>query len=200
MYYGAYKNLRGSAWACFEDFKIDRLPVDILKIARNAGVRTVRNSKLNVLDRGTSAKSFYDGKEWIIVYDDTKSKEESRYSIAHELGHIFLGHELVLTKYAGVQYFKELPVSEKQADMFAVRLLCPACVLWGLALHSAEDIAKTCLVDLSVAEKRAKRMNILYKRNKFLTDPAEERVYMNFSTYIQDCLWKRAIEEYTNKK
>ena len=44
MYYGLYKGIRNSAWKCLEDFKIDSLPVDVLKITRAAGIRVIKNS------------------------------------------------------------------------------------------------------------------------------------------------------------
>ncbi len=187
MFYGIYKNIRGSSWRCLDDFKIDSLPVDIIKIARSAGIKVVRNSLINALGQDELGRSFYDGGEWIIVYDDSKSAEISRYTIAHELGHIFLGHELKLinSSFSGM-VFEEKAKSEKQADMFAVRILCPACVLWGLNLSSAEEIASFCRIDSSVAKKRAKRMQTLYKRQMFLTCEEERIVFDKFKGFISN--------------
>lgn len=39
---------------------------------------------------------------------------------------------------------KEYDKKIEEADMFAARLLCPSCVLWGLNLHTADEIARTC--------------------------------------------------------
>ena len=184
MYYGIYKGIREAAWICLRDAEIDRLPVDVLKIARTAGIRVVRNSLAHILKRDELAKSFYDGRNWLIVYDDSRSTVESRLTVAHELGHILLGHDMKHTLYAYAKEFDKKPKSEQQADMFALRLLCPACVLWKLDLHTPEEIARYCRVPLGTAEERSARMNILYERNKFLTSDIEKDVYSRFESYI----------------
>lgn len=184
MYYGLYKNIRHSAWQCLIDFNIDRLPVDVLKIARAAGIRVIRNTSVNVLLPDENGKSFFDGSNWIIVYNDNNPTELSRFTVAHELGHIFLGHDLCLGHFPQAKEVSTKPKSEQQADMFALRLLCPACVLWGLDLHSADEIARYCRVESDISNTRARRMKELYKRGKFLTDPTEKQLYKNFEEYI----------------
>ena len=184
MYYGIYKGIRESAWICLRDAGIDRLPVDVLKIARIAGIRVVRNSLANILKPDELAKSFYDGKNWLIVYDDSRSTVESRLMVAHELGHILLGHDLKHVLYADAKEFDKKPKSEQQADMFAIRLLCPACVLWKLDIHTPEEIAQYCRVPLDTAKERSARMKTLYGRNKFLTSDIEREVFSQFEDYL----------------
>ena len=110
--------------------------------------------------------------------------------LIHELGHFFLGHDQLYLRYAEIRD-EEKALSEQQADQFAVRLLCPACVIAGLGLHTAEEIATYCRVPMEVATKRAKRMETLYKRQKFFTDPLEERVYNRFEPYILKALGEK---------
>ena len=184
MYYGIYKGIREAAWICLRDAGIDRLPVDVLKIARTAGIRVVRNSLANILRSDELAKSFYDGKNWLIVYDDSRSTVESRLMVAHELGHVLLGHDLKHVLYADAKEFDKKPKSEQQADMFAIRLLCPACVLWKLDLHTPEEIAAYCRVPLDTAKERSARMKTLYGRNKFLTSDIEKEVFARFEDYL----------------
>ena len=185
MFYAIYRSVRNNSWQCLLDFELTRLPIDLLQITRRAGIRVIRNSLVHDLLPGENGKAYFDGERWTILYDDQNPTELSRFTIAHELGHIFLGHELRHTKYAGVQEIVEKPVSEKHANAFATRLLCPACVLWGLELHTADEIASACRVDPEIAAARAKRMKELYKRNQFLKDPIEESVYEHFREYIQ---------------
>lgn len=185
MYYGLYKNLRDGVWNCFLDFNITSLPVDILSIAKKSGVRVVKNSQAKALADNEHGKSFFDGDCWYIIYDDTLDVPDARFTIAHELGHILLGHELALAKYiGGPALIQQKPRSEEHADMFAVRLLCPACILWGLDLHDAADIAHYCKAPLTIAKQRQARMKILYERNKFLTSKLEQSVYEKFKGYI----------------
>ncbi len=185
MHYGIYQNVRNSAWQCLLDFGIDRLPVDLMKITRMAGIRVVRNSAVSILAPSEEGKSFFDGVDWVIVYDDRRPAERSRFTIAHELGHIFLGHELTRLKYADMDEFERSAKSEQQADLFAYRLLCPACVLWGISLRTAQEISQACRVDLSVACVRAARMKQLYKKRMFLSHPLEKRVYERFAPFIE---------------
>ena len=97
-----------------------------------------------------------------------------------------MGHDTIYAKYMGVREFKKLPANEKQADDFAIRLLCPACVIWGLELNSAEEIANYCRVELPIAKKRYARMRKLYERGKFLSDDMEKTIYANFRNYIKE--------------
>ena len=186
MFYATYKNIRDSAWLCLLDNNIDSLPVDVLKIARAAKIRVIQNSRVNELLPGEDAKTYYDGEQWIIIYNDLNDTVVSRFAIAHELGHILLGHATTHTKFANVREFGKKPKAEQQADMFALRLLCPACVLMRLGLRSAEDISICCRVPLSQAEQRSERMKELYKKNKFLTNNLEIQVYSNFQEYLQN--------------
>lgn len=185
MIYGAYSNVRDAAWLCLRDYHVDRLPVSVAAIARTAGIKVIKNSAVGELQPSESGLSFFDGDRWYIIYDDDDTIERSRFTVAHELGHIFLGHDLKKGYHARTQMFDVRPEIERDADMFAARLLCPACVLWALDLHTADDIARTCRVSHTVAKIRADRMDRLYKRNKFLASPLEREVYDNFGDFIK---------------
>ncbi len=185
MYYAIYKDVRNSAWKCLLDFNASSLPVDVLRIARNAGIRVIRDSYVGDLLPGENGKAYYDGSQWTVIYNDRNPKELSRFTLAHELGHILLGHETKFIKYSNACEFNHRSKSEEQADRFAVRLLCPACVLWGLNISSADEIAAYCMIEPSLAADRAKRMRTLYMRDKFLTDPLEKMLYESFKPYIQ---------------
>ena len=188
MFYGMYQNARDSAWKCLFDFEIDSFPVDVLSITRKTGIRVIKNSLVNDLLPGERGKAYFNGIKWFIIYDDTQSVNYSRFTIAHELGHIFLGHALKHAQYANVQEFGTKSPVENQADAFALRLLAPACVLMSLNLYDAESISKYCKIPLSYAKRRATRMKELRKRNKFFTDPMEQKVFDNFKEYIDSQL------------
>ncbi len=185
MTYGKYKDLRDAAWHCLIDFKIRALPVDVVGIARAAGIRILKNSDACELNEGESGLSFRAGKQWFIIYDDTQSVGRCRFTVAHELGHILLGHTIEGGYVARASLIGTKPEIEKEADMFAARILCPACVLWALNLHTAEEIAAACNVSHTAAQFRAERMKLLYARNKFLTSPLEKKVLKSFRKYIR---------------
>lgn len=74
---------------------------------------------------------------------------------------------------------------EQAANVFASRLLAPACVLWGCGVRSADEIAELCKISHIAAEYRFTRLTELYERNKFLTSPLERKVYQQFSEFIE---------------
>ncbi len=181
--YGAYADVRDLAWRVLLDNNIRALPVNTVGIAGASGVSIIKNSEVDELKSTEVGASIYDGEKWYIVYDDTVSKELIRFTIAHELGHIFLGHPLKLGYHART-IDTDKPETEKQADMFAIRLLAPSCVIWGLGLHTTEEIQNYCNISYSAAKARASRMQVLYERNKFLSTELERKVYANFEEYI----------------
>lgn len=75
---------------------------------------------------------------------------------------------------------------EQAANVFASRLLAPACVLWGCGAKTPEQIAALCGISHKAAQFRADRMEMLYKRNKFLSSPLEREVYRQFAAYIEE--------------
>lgn len=187
MIYGLYKNARNASWQCLIDYKIDKLPINVVGIAKQANIKIIKNIDVGELQPSESGASILDGdgKQWYIIYDSENTIQRCRFTIAHELGHIFLGHELKKGYHART-FNIDKPNVEYEADVFASRLLSPACVLWGLNLHSAEEIAKVCNISLSSAKIRAERMKILYERNKFLTSQLERQVYNNFEKFINN--------------
>ena len=48
-----------------------------------------------------------------------------------------------------------------------------------------EQISELCQISYQAASFRAERMELLYARNKFLTSPLEQQVYLQFMDYIQ---------------
>lgn len=182
--YGVYKKARNASWQALIDNRVDCLPVDVVRIVGNNGIKLLKDSQAHELRSGEAGISIFDGKQWFIVYDDLLPLGRKRFTVAHELGHIFLGHPLVAGFHARTTGGK-LPQTESEANVFASRFLAPACVLWGLNVHAAADIAQICEISAEAAGIRAKRMSELYKRNKFLTSPLERRVYNQFASFIE---------------
>lgn len=183
--YGKYKNTRDASWLCLIEFGFRKLPIQVLDIARALRITVLKYSQveMNKLKPNESGTTVFIGNKIYIIYRDSESIQRCRFTIAHELGHILLGHKLTDNR-----YFRKFDISkpeiEIEADVFASRLLAPACVLWGLNLHTADEIDTFCNISKESAQLRADRMKILYKRNKFLTSPLERRVFNNFSDFI----------------
>lgn len=184
MIYGKYKNIRNASWQCIIDYNITKLPISLVSIANKSNIQIVKNSVVNLLRATERGISVYDGDKWLIVYDDNIKTSVNRFTIAHEFGHIFLGHELKKGYYA--RTFDNKPEVEQAADMFAARLLAPACVLHELHATTAEKIAEICNISIQAAKHRAERMAILEARNKYYLHPLERRVREQFDSFIKE--------------
>ena len=183
-FYGVYASCRDAAWRCLIDFDISWLPVKITDATTRAGIRVSKNSDARELRQGELGASIcLPSGQWLIVYDDTLLPEKSRMVIAHEFGHILLGHEY---KYRDSRFESGTGKlkSEREADMFAVRILAPACVLHELQINDARKISETCWIPHKIAAERARRMKILEKRNSFYKSALEKEVVGKFSKYI----------------
>ena len=175
-FYGKYKNVRNAAWNVFLDFGIISLPVRVSQIAKQMGITVLSYSagseliefwRLGSLCENNDGFAAFIGDQWYIFYNESlQPRARIRFTLAHELGHFLLGHELKTTPSDnGSVGFTEENVKKKrksslesEADMFAHRLLAPACVLWGLSISDAEDIASLCGLCLPEAGERARRM------------------------------------------
>ena len=153
--YGKYKNVRNAAWQVLIDYNVNKLPIKVTDIVKKSNIKLLNNSDCKFLKNNQLGVSIHIDNDWYIIIDDTMKIERIRFTIAHELGHIFLGHESLLHRTPN-SIFIEKPEEETEADMFAARLLAPACVLWGMELHSPKDIAQACNISYQAAVYRGK--------------------------------------------
>lgn len=180
MNYGCYKNARNGAWQCLIDYKINSFPVKVSQIVRQAGIVLLKNSAVNLLSENESGTTLLQRGKLYIIYDDEQSPQRCRFTVAHELGHIFLGH---MFNSNGNGFLTE-DDAEHSANVFARDLLAPACVLHELQILSAVEISQLCNISFEAATYRAKRMQDLEKRNAFYMHPLEQKVIKQFNQFI----------------
>lgn len=183
--YKLYKDARDASWRCLIDAGVSSMPIKVLKIAAFYGVKITKDSAVQFLDPGVSGCTLLDEAGWQIVYNDKEPRGRARFTIAHELGHILLGHEISDSRGHFRTASDRREPAEKQADEFAARLLAPACVLWALELYKPEDIMRVCDISAEAAGYRAERMKVLRERGKFLTSPLERQVFELFKPWIE---------------
>jgi Zn-dependent peptidase ImmA (M78 family) len=185
--YKLYKDARDASWRCLINTRAAEMPIKVLKVAAFCGVKVVKDSNAHYLKSGESGCTLVDSAgNWQIVYRDTENRGRTRFTVAHELGHILLGHELAPDKSGHFRTASDRrEPAETQADEFAARLLAPACVLWGLEAYEPEEIARICDISAEAAGYRAKRMKELRGRGKFLTSPLERQVFEAFRPWIE---------------
>lgn len=173
MNYGIYKNVRNASWQCLIDCEIVELPIKPVQIASYYHMHCKQANK-SVLN-GMSGEIKSVNGEIFISFDAQEPRQRQRYTIMHELCHYLLGHlgDEPLSRSESECH----PEEEQAADKFAIDMLAPACVLWGLNLHTAEEISKICNISMQSAKICAERMKLLYQRNMFLSHPLERQVF-----------------------
>lgn len=184
MDYGKYKDARNASWQCILDYNIYKLPVivsDIIK--KSSNINLLKNSQVNFLKPNESGLTIVENKTFKIIYNDNENSSRCRFTIAHELGHIFLGH-LIINKVA-YRTFKINDSNENEANVFARDLLAPACVLHELKITKAIDISKLCNISYEAATYREQRMKQLEMRNAWYLHPLEREVYKQFENFIK---------------
>ena len=183
--YGFYKNIRDAAWRALLDFGCDSLPIELSDICNKLGVVLLDNTTAQELHPTESGVAIRQNGTWYIVFDDTDTLGKQRFTVAHELGHILLGHALKNGYYTRKSNIVK-PEDETAADMFAARLLAPSCVLWGIGATTAQQIAAVCDISITAARIRAERLDLLRQRNAFLIAPLEREVYKQFDDFIKN--------------
>jgi len=145
------------AWKFLIDSDVLAYPLDLQRLIRINGWNAVSYQKSGISPHKPSEVIFADGRI-ILLFDEQIERKQLRFHIAHEIGHIVLGHYC----------FDSPAIYEKEATMFARRILMPMTLIHNLQLCTAGQIADVCDVPLCEAEQRLNRyLNILTTRGKF---------------------------------
>lgn len=198
--YDNYKSARDKAWKILLRHHISSLPVDVFDLCKKSGVllRTYKEGYTTIQSFGLGRHMKNDGftakinGRYIIFYDDTVCPtSRMKFTIAHEIGHIAMRH---VSDSATVWNRSEEQApnrQETQANVFASRLLAPACVLMELNIHTVDELQEVTGLSCLAAKIRLKRLDLLRDRNKFYLSPLERAVRSNFDTYIRKYNYKR---------
>ncbi|MBO5060276.1 MAG: ImmA/IrrE family metallo-endopeptidase [Clostridia bacterium] len=200
MDYSKYKQSRNAAWQILIDYNIRSLPVKVSSICRDMGIKIIDYDRGNEMIKYCKLEERCQNNDGFtfenaIFYNNKCVIGRQRFTVAHELGHILLHN-------GNGEYNRE-PIAvdnpkEQEANVFASRLLAPACVLWGLNIATSEEIAQLCDISMQAAEFRLERLQRLYEREKqfiekynkscFLQSPTEKQVYAQFQDFINSKL------------
>ena len=190
MHYTLYQQSRNLSWEVLINEGVTALPVKMGELCAALGLEVIITELDSVSGDGKTVS--VDGKPYILI-DGRTSVRRQRFTLAHEVGHVLLGH---VGRYKLVNREPapgDNPI-EQAANVFASRLLAPACVLWALDVHTPEEIAELCNISRTAAEFRARRMELLYAREArflkekgqscFLSSPLEREVFEQFRDFI----------------
>ena len=192
--YKNYQQARDAAWQLLIDCEVSALPVSVGGICRRLGHPLYSYSsaapaidRLGLADQCKRSDGFtlcQEGRCYIFC-NDAQPIGRQRFTVAHELGHIILGHvhDGQYTIINREPSPGDAP-DETQANQFAARILSPACVLHALGVTTAEGISRACGISLQAAEFRAARLAVLEGRGKYLSHPLERRVFEQFRDYL----------------
>lgn len=195
--YDYYKAARDKSWETILKCGICSLPVDLVDLSNKVGISIDLYSKSRFIQ--TFSKSVIDGDGFIVndnglkrifINDKINNRYRRRFTLAHELGHGILGHDISTLHFRNSEIDSQTDIQEAQANVFARDILMPATVLAALNIHTPEQIMKLCHISYESARIRAERMKELYQRNMFNRHPLERAVRKQFDPFIKKMLNK----------
>lgn len=194
MSYKNYTNARDAAWNTLIECGVSSLPVRPSEICKHynwvladyvAGQRSIELLGLTELKDKTDGFCAVTENHVYVFFDSSLPTGRQRFTVAHEIGHLILGH--VGRGMATVENREPTGTEraeERQANQFAARLLAPACVLHEIGAITAEAIRELCGISRQAAEFRAERMQELERRSRYYSHPLEQQVLKQFKSYI----------------
>ena len=173
-----YHEAKEAAYRALLDGGVSALPVDILRLVNRNAMDVYKSCDYPHLREGEYARTFFDGSEWWIVFDENiPCCKFLRHTLAHGLGHkamkqpLFLGFpHLPIPNKPKRKYAKiDIPHEEKEAEAFARHLLAPLPLLREMGVTSSRDIATACQIPIEVAELQAEILEYYIAANVPLT-------------------------------
>lgn len=142
---------------------------------------------LNLRKVKAEARTFVprDTSKTLTVYDTTVFPSRIRWTLAHEIGHIFLGHfqdfqKTILSR--SVLTLKEYKVLEREAHYFAAEILGPMHVLKKIGVCKADEIQKVCDISKEAATNRERDL-VLWSHEQ-ITDEMVPEILKRFELYV----------------
>ena len=177
-----------------QSYAIERIPFDVKKHLReetDIELRKYRTAKrkfgVSVRDLGSDdALIVEQNGRYIIFYDEFAYAPRMIWSIVHEMGHFYLGHNLNFKSISPEQYEKQ----EVEANFFAAQLLMPDQIIWEMVDRYNFDITPSFLQQhFAVSNEAArKRIETLYKqfdyRNTRQAKENSDLIITKFGSFI----------------
>lgn len=178
---------------------INKLPVDLFEIAAKLSLPiisaseyasamncTFRHVIMNIIKSNDGSAKYIDGNHFILYNERIASKGRIRWTLAHEIGHIILGHlsdfEETRIQRAGLTK-SEYDVLEKEADFFASQILAPPVVLEALKVDNVTRLGTICGLSKEASENRYKDYAARLKKTR-PPNPLEIKIKSIFRDFI----------------
>jgi Zn-dependent peptidase ImmA (M78 family) len=121
-----HKDMEVAALRVLDAYDINKPVVDVVKIAEGEGVKI---KEIEMPKEYENVAGFYDKNTRTIYVEKKDFPERKLFSIAHELGHLFLQHQNATVLFRITRDDASYPVEEKEANSFAAHLLMPEFML-----------------------------------------------------------------------
>lgn len=176
--YARYNYCSEKACEFIEKYDIKSFPINPLEIitAENYGIMKYSElmeeyncslDKVCTCMRSSDGKTILENGYYSIAYNDFKSPTRIRFTLMHELGHIFLNHlmDFEATEMLRNDEFTtgltkhEYRVLENEANAFARNVLAPVSMYLTLKDKSIDNVAFTFGISSSAAEARIDFIN-----------------------------------------
>ncbi len=114
------ENIEKEVACLLRDYGVDSYPIDIFQLLSQLGIRVIPYSSMTDECRQAALSQSVEGfkardanRNFMVCYNDSRPANRIRFTLAHELGHIWLEHK------------HGTPEEEAQANYFAGYLLSP---------------------------------------------------------------------------
>lgn len=191
--YEHYKQARDMSWKVLLECGITELPINLGNIADFYNIKVILYSDTNLTQlfqkdvlSGDGFIANNNNEKQIYINDKINNRNSRRFTLAHELGHGILNHDIGIIHYRNSEIDSQTDMQELEANVFARDILMPATVLAALDIHTPDEIMKLCDVSRKSAEIRAERMEDLYRRNMFNHHPSERKIREQFDDFIRN--------------
>lgn len=184
-----------TAWEALVLSKIDTLPVDLHKVMSTYGIDYALYSMFPedmISEKFKKSDGFFHKYErlfkkprtLIFLNDVDTCKVRRRFTIAHLLGHIILGHKNSENRYCINENDSTLHPLCIHANIFARELLMPTCILQALEVTKAKEIASLCDVTKILSEQAEQRIKLSYHHPNSLNE-LELEILLQFGRFIR---------------
>lgn len=195
--------ISSSAWNTLMRAGCSSLPIKPSRIARFYGILLYKyedymratgvNSIQLLKEYGRDGFTQLVGTTYTIFYNPCNSPARNRWTLAHELGHILLGH---ITKQQPALCRGEVKdFYDIQADNFAARLLCPEAIVHFCGVSSVAELK--ALTDLSKQASEIAWQGLCERRarGRFTLDPTEQLLLQQFQPFIASYISEKINED-----
>src|SRR3989338_10997484 len=116
------RGIENRALQILDAYNISKPVVDVAKIAKGENLKI---KEINMPEGYEGVAGFYNKDERTIYVEVNDTPNRKLFSIAHELGHIFLNHQHATVLFRITREEGQYPQEESEANSFAAHLLMP---------------------------------------------------------------------------